>query len=128
MKLKSIERFSDAQIKKLNADLSKNNEDITETAGFVPLEVKLKRFEESGMLMQFNNQEFTSNDYREAYLSPDYAITPEDELEDINEKLAAREEFLANIKKQRSDIVEKITPITKKEEVVQKEEQPNQEE
>lgn len=75
------------------------NNVIVETAGFVPLEVKLKRFEQNGMLMQFNESEFTSSDLRTIYLKPDFEITPEDDMEEVMEKIKARNEFIISYKK-----------------------------
>lgn len=71
-----------------------DNKYITETAGFVPLEVKLRRFQETGQMMAFNTQEFTSSDLRELYLSPDLEITPEMDLEEIEAVQFKRQEFV----------------------------------
>ena len=75
------------------------NEYITETAGFVPLDVKLRRFQENGQIMQFSSSEFTSSDYRQMYLSPDFEITPEMELEEIEEIQLKRQEFVKKLMK-----------------------------
>lgn len=75
----------------------KKNKIITETAGFVPLEVKFKRFEQAGIRAQFNESEFTSTDYREMYLTPNTEIYPNDDLETVLEKLAAQEEIRVQI-------------------------------
>lgn len=103
LKLYKPEYMTEKQVAALGADLSKNNEYITETAGFVPLDVKLRRFQEAGQLMQFHNAEFTSADMREAYFSPDFEINPEDDFEEIQEKLQARQKFLAEIKAAKSN-------------------------
>lgn len=85
------------------ADLSENNDYIVETAGFVPLEVKFKQFEQNGVVAQFQTSDFTSNDYREMYLNPDFDITPEDDFEDVEEKIAARNNFIEQYKKAKSN-------------------------
>lgn len=103
MKRRSCMYLDEKQIAQGVADLSKENEYITETAGFVPLEVKLKQFEENGYIAQFQSGDFTSADMREAYLSPDFEITPEDEFEEIQEKLNARKSFLDSVKAAKSD-------------------------
>jgi len=103
LKLYKPELMTEKQVAALGADLSKNNKYITETAGFVPLDVKLRRFQEAGQLMQFHNAEFTSADMREAYFSPDFEINPEDDYEEIQEKLQARQKFLADIKAAKSN-------------------------
>lgn len=93
-----IERLDPEQVKALGADLRKDNEYITETAGFIPLEVKLKQFEQNGLIAQFSAQDFDSHDYRDIYLNPDFNPTPEDDFEDIQEKIAARHEFIEKLK------------------------------
>lgn len=71
------------------ADLSEHNERIVETAGFIPLDVKLKRFEQAGIAAQYHTSEFTSNDFRNLYANPDFELYPDDELEEVQEKLKA---------------------------------------
>lgn len=75
------------------ADLSDHNEKIVETAGFIPLDVKFKRFEQNGLIAQFNTSEFTSNDFRNLYANPDFEIYPDDEFEEIEEKIAAYNDY-----------------------------------
>lgn len=75
------------------ADLSEHNEVIVETAGFIPLDVKFKRFEQNGVIAQFSTSEFTSSDMRNLYANPDFEIYPDDELEDIQEKISAYNEY-----------------------------------
>lgn len=77
------------------------NEQLTETAGFVPLEVRMKQMEQNGLLQQALLQDVTADDLREAWLSSDFEISPEDELEDVLAKDAARREFIENIKHER---------------------------
>lgn len=101
---KKIEYLTEKE--RFYADLSEGNEVIVETAGFVPLEVKLKRFEQNGMLMQFNENEFTSSDLRSIYLNPDFDITPEDDFEEVQEKLYAQQVYKNELKKKTSGIVE----------------------
>ncbi len=74
----------------------KDNCVIVETAGFVPLEVRLKKFEEAGVKAQFHSSEFTSSDLREFYLSPNTEIYPNDDLETIEEKLALRHSLVSS--------------------------------
>lgn len=93
-----IDTLSETEIKALGADLKENNEYITETAGFIPLEVKLKQFETNGLIAQFMTADFDSNDYRDIYLNPDFNISPEDDFEDIQEKIAMQREYAEKIK------------------------------
>lgn len=85
----------------------KENAYITECAGFIPLEVKFKRFEQAGQIMQFSTSEFTSNDLRQIYLNPDFEITPEDDIEDVREKLLARQEYIMQLRKSKVGSFEK---------------------
>lgn len=93
------EKLSKKQIMDLGSDLSEGNDYITETAGFIPLDVKLRRFQETGQIMQFHTSEFTSADYRDMYLSPDLEITPEMDLEEITEIQMKRREFVNKLMK-----------------------------
>lgn len=102
MKEWKLEVLTNDQVKACGADLSKDNECITETAGFIPLEVKMKQFEQNGIIAQFKVDDFTSSDYRDMYLTPDFDISPEDDLEDIQEKLDARNQFIEKIKAAKS--------------------------
>ena len=77
MKKIVMDSFTNEDVKKLSADLSQENDYIVETAGFVPLQVKFKRFEEQGTILQFQSSEFTASDLRQLYLSPDTEIYPE---------------------------------------------------
>lgn len=74
----------------------KDNRVIVETAGFVPLEVRMKKFEEAGIKAQFYASEFTASDLRELYLSPNTEIYPSDDLETIEEKLALRQSLVSS--------------------------------
>lgn len=77
------------------------NEQLTETAGFVPLEVRMKQMEQAGLLQQALLQDVTADDLREAWLSSDFEISPDDELEEVIAKDRARREFIDQIKAQR---------------------------
>lgn len=77
------------------------NEQLTETAGFVPLEVRMKQMEQAGILQQAMLQDITADDLREAWLTSDFDIAADDELEEIIAKDRARREFIETIKAQR---------------------------
>lgn len=98
-----IDLLSPTEIERLGANLKENNEYIVETAGFIPLEVKLKQFETNGLVAQFLTSDFDSNDYRDIYLNPDFNISPEDDFEDIQEKLAMQREYAEKIKAAKSN-------------------------
>lgn len=99
MKTFKLETLSEKQLEALGADLSVGNELIVETAGFEPLEVKIKRLEQNGIVAALNKSDFTSSDLREMWLNPDFEITPEDDIEDVYEKLNGLREYQEEIKK-----------------------------
>ena len=74
MKRFSIEVLDPKQIEALSKDVLMHNEYICETAGFEPLEVRLKRFEQQGLLRQVQRSDITSADLREMYLNPDHHL------------------------------------------------------
>ena len=45
------------------------DEDIVETAGFIPLEVRFKQMEQAGFRAQFFENEFSSKDVTDMYLN-----------------------------------------------------------
>ena len=59
-----------------------------DTAGFEPLDCKIKRFMLSGEIAQFSKSMFDSNDYKEMYESlPQIQYDSFDEMEDTKEKV-----------------------------------------
>ena len=60
------------------------DEDIVETAGFIPLEVRFKQMEQAGIRAQFFESEFSSKNVQDMYLNhPEFDLTPEDDIEDV---------------------------------------------
>lgn len=95
----------------LKADFTEDKElnpCIVETAGFVPLEVKFKQFEQNGFRAQFTEDQFTSSELRDIYLSPDLQIYPCDDLIDIEEKLNAQRELMIQIQKEKEEALKKL--------------------
>lgn len=76
---------------------------ITETAGFVPLEVRFQKLIENGIRLQLNAKEFDSVDMRKLYLDDEFRVEPDDELEDIQDKLERRAAFLAEFRAKHSE-------------------------
>lgn len=64
-----------------------------ETAGFIPLSVKMERFIQQGIIAQFSSSDFDSHDYQDMYLNPDCQILPGDDLEEISEKLEMQQQI-----------------------------------
>lgn len=71
-------------------EFNSTNERLIDTKGFTPIEVRMQRLMESGYIAQFNTSEFDSVEERELYLSDDYRIDPNMDLEEIQEVLYAR--------------------------------------
>lgn len=75
------------------------NEEVTETAGFVPLEVRFKQMEQAGIRARFFESEFSSKDVSDMYLNhPEFDLTPEDDIEDAMEKIALRQDWINQVK------------------------------
>lgn len=75
------------------------NDEITETAGFIPLEVRFKQMEQAGIRAQFFESEFTSKDVQDMYLNhPEFDLTPEDDIEEALEKIELRQAWIAQVK------------------------------
>lgn len=65
---------------------AEGNEYIVESAGFVPLSVKFKQFEQNGYIAKFNVDDFDSSDYNSLY-SDDVLIGPDDDEFDVADKI-----------------------------------------
>lgn len=77
-------------------------EEVTETAGFVPLEVRMRQMEQNGYVAQFKSSDFTSSDYRDIWLNPDFEILPGDDIEEVARKTALRQEFIKDLMAQKN--------------------------
>lgn len=116
---KKIEYLSEKEVSALSSELNEeNNPYICETAGFIPLEIKFKRFEQAGQMARLNASDFTSSDYREMYQSPDFDIYPDDDLDEVEEKMIALKKHITEVKKK----VYERTKIEKEEKIEEKEE------
>lgn len=102
MNFYEIEHMSPKQCEAVKSVFTEeNNPDICETAGFEPLEVKIKRMEQNGLVAQLTHSMFTSHDLRDIYLNhPDFDITPEDDEEEIYEKIQARNEYIEKLQRE----------------------------
>lgn len=73
------------------------DEHLTETAGFVPLEVRMRQMEQNGYVAQFKSSDFTSSDLRDVWLNPDFEILPSDDLEEVERKSLLRQQYMREI-------------------------------
>lgn len=84
---------------------------ITCTEGFVPLDVQIAKFEQSGVRAKYRSEMFDSEDMRDMYLGPNTRIYADDDLETINEKLEARENIrraiLLRYQKEQQELLKK---------------------
>lgn len=69
-----------------NGKPAEGNEYIIETAGFVPLSVKFKQFEQNGYIAKFHIDDFDSSDYNSLY-ADDVLIGPDDDEFDVADKI-----------------------------------------
>lgn len=110
-------KMSAAELKHWN----KRNEDLCDTAGYVPMAVRMQRMIESGHIAQFTEDDFDINDYKQMYLSPEMKISPEDDLEEIQSKLELRRQYQAAIIAERSKSNNEPKDIDKTKEEVETE-------
>lgn len=100
MKRYKLEKLSDKENETFSFIVAdEDNPVLVETAGFVPLEVKFKRFEEAGIRAQYSASEFDSDDLKQLYLNPDFSISQYDDLETIQEKLMLRADYIEELRK-----------------------------
>lgn len=60
---------------------------IVETAGFIPLDVQIQKFEQAGVRARFRSDMFDSSDYRDMYLNENLRINSSDDEIDIERKV-----------------------------------------
>lgn len=69
-----------------------------ETAGFVPLDIRMKQLIQNGYVARFTESDFDSQDLRLIWDNPDLQITGEDDFEDVQKKLFLRRQLENQIK------------------------------
>lgn len=83
--------------------------EITETAGYLPLNVRLKQLEQQGYIAKFNSNEFDSDEISELWTRPDFEILPTDELEDVQSKLELRRAYLRELAQKHQSLNEELS-------------------
>lgn len=78
--------------------------EITETAGYLPLEVRLKQLEQQGYIAKFRREEFDTDEISELWTRPDFEILPTDELEEVQAKMELRREYLLQLKSKHAEL------------------------
>lgn len=80
---------------------------MMDSAGYIPLNVRMQRMLEQGYIAQFAVSEFDSTEYSQLYAGEDTTITPDMDYEDIQDVLVRREllkrEFLS--RKQNEEVI-----------------------
>lgn len=103
---------------KPSLEIAKNPEidykEMTETAGYLPLDVRLKQLEQQGYIAKFKAEEFDSDEISELWTRPEFEILPTDELEDIQEKLSLRRAYLQDLA-QKHQLLNEEVPKPKEE-------------
>lgn len=84
---------------------AEGNEYIVESAGFVPLAVKFKQFEQNGYIARFNVEDFDSSDYATLY-QDDVLIGPDDDEFDIADKLSLFNERKFDLMQKKAKLAE----------------------
>lgn len=84
---------------------AEGNEYIVESAGFVPLSIKFKQFEQNGYIAKFNVDDFDSSDYNSLY-QDDVLIGPDDDEFDVADKIALFKERKLAILNEKAKLAE----------------------
>lgn len=84
---------------------AEGNDYIVESAGFVPLAVKFKQFEQNGYIAKFNVDDFDSSDYNSLY-QDDVLIGPDDDEFDVADKIALFKERKLAILNEKAKLAE----------------------
>lgn len=88
---------------------------LVDTAGFIPLKVKIQKMIESGIVDNLREDDFDADIYNELYLSEDFKITSDDDLEDVQRKIIARNAYIAELKAKMNAENSEIDKVTKEE-------------
>lgn len=97
-------------------DKLRDDKELVDTAGFIPLKAKIQKMIESGIVANLKDDDFDADVYNEIYLSEDFKITSEDDLEDVQRKLSARNRFISELKAKMKAGNSDVDKVTEKEE------------
>ena len=91
--------------KSLSLDLSKceNSEYIVETAQFVPMSVKFKRFVENGIMSRLRAEQYDTdlpvNELEKAFSMSEFNVNDDDDIFIATDKIKARNAYIEELKK-----------------------------
>ena len=85
-----------------------NNEYLVETAGFVPLSVRFKQFTENGIVSRLRAEQYDTDlpvsELENAFQMSEFDINDDDDIFTATEKINARKNYIAELKKSYSDL------------------------
>lgn len=85
-----------------------NNDYLVETAGFVPLSVRFKQFTENGIVSRLRAEQYDTDlpvsELENAFKMSEFDINDDDDIFTATEKINARKNYIAELKKSYSDL------------------------
>lgn len=85
-----------------------NNDYLVETAGFVPLSVRFKQFIENGIISRLRAEQYDTDlpisELENAFQMSEFDINEDDDIFTATDKINARRNYLAELKKSYSDL------------------------
>lgn len=84
------------------------NDYLVETAGFVPLSVRFKQFTENGIVSRLRAEQYDTDlpisELENAFQMSEFDINDDDDIFTATEKINARKNYIAELKKSYSDL------------------------
>lgn len=84
------------------------NDYLVETAGFVPLSVRFKQFTENGIISRLRAEQYDTDlpisELENAFQMSEFDINDDDDIFTATEKINARKNYIAKLKKSYSDL------------------------
>lgn len=85
-----------------------NNDYLVETAGFVPLSVRFKQFTENGIVSRLRAEQYDTDlpisELENAFQMAEFDVNDDDDIFTATEKINARKQYIAELKKSYSDL------------------------
>lgn len=86
----------------------KDNDYLVETAGFVPLSVRFKQFTENGIISRLRAEQYDTDlpisELENAFKMSEFDINDDDDIFIATDKINARKNYIAELKKSYSDL------------------------
>lgn len=85
-----------------------NNDYLVETAGFVPISVRFKQFIENGIVSRLRSEQYDTDlpisELENAFQLSEFDVNDDDDIFTATEKITARKNYIAELKKSYSDL------------------------